>query len=105
MGCFQFELPIGQVLEHQIRYPSYDRSFNGRELAQDLQCARMVADNLLDLLPPEQLTAGLLETMANPIEGAVAISPLADEPVMEDEASEESRHWFKKTKAPRWIQP
>lgn len=72
------------------------------ELAQDIQHTRTLAHNMLDLLPPEKLTAisGLLETMIDPVERALAAAPIDDEPVTEAEAQSiaGSRQWFKQNK-------
>lgn len=56
------------------------------------------AHQLLDRLPPSQLTAvvGLLEAMLDPVSRAIAQAPLDDEPVTEEErqALVRSEAWF-----------
>jgi len=58
------------------------------------------AHELIDRLPPSQLTAvvGLLEAMLDPVSRAIAQAPLDDEPVTEEEreALARSEAWFEK---------
>jgi len=57
------------------------------------------AHELIDRLPPSQLTAvvGLLEAMLDPVSRAIAQAPIDDEPVTEEErkALAESEEWLK----------
>ena len=56
------------------------------------------AHELIDRLPPSQLTAvvGLLEAMLDPVSRAIAQAPVDDEPVTEEErhALARSEAWF-----------
>jgi len=53
----------------------------------DLAQERQQAHALLDLLPPEQLAAvrGLLESIVDPVDRALALAPIDDEPETEEE--------------------
>jgi hypothetical protein len=66
----------------------------------DLAQERQQAHTLLDLLPPEQLVAvrGLLESILDPVDRALALAPIDDEPETEDErrAVAESKAWFER---------
>lgn len=58
-------------------------------MAFDFVDERQQAHAYLDQLPPEQLSAvrGLLETMLSPLERKLALAPIDDEPLNEEEAS------------------
>lgn len=60
---------------------------------------RRQAHALLDMLPPEQLSAvrSLLETMLDPASRALANAPIDDEPISaeEERAVAEAREWLK----------
>jgi hypothetical protein len=60
------------------------------------------AHELIDLLPPKQLTAvvGLLEAILDPVAIALANAPLDDEPLTEEEekALGAAREWLKSNK-------
>ena len=60
--------------------------------------AREQAHQLIDRLPETQLSAlvGLLETMIDPVAGALRIAPIDDEPESEEEkqAVAEAREWL-----------
>ncbi|MGH9433197.1 MAG: hypothetical protein ACRD3T_16830 [Terriglobia bacterium] len=57
------------------------------------------AHELIDRLPPTQLTAvvGLLEAMLDPVSRAIALAPIDDEPETEDErrAVAEAKEWLR----------
>jgi hypothetical protein len=69
----------------------------------DLAQERQQAHTLLDLLPPEQLAAvrGLLESILDPVDRALALAPIEDEPISEEEerAVEEAKEWLRHNKA------
>ena len=60
---------------------------------------RQQAHHLIDRMPETQLSAlvGLLETIVDPVAGALADAPLEDEEIGEEEerAVARSREWFK----------
>jgi len=60
---------------------------------------RQHVHDLIDRLPPAQLTAvaGLLESMLDPVSHALAMAPLEDEEIGEEEhrAVARSKEWFK----------
>ena len=62
--------------------------------------ARQHVHDLIDRLPPAQLTAvaGLLESMLDPVSRALAMAPLEDEEIGEEEdrAVVRSNEWFKR---------
>lgn len=68
----------------------------------DTQQARQQAHALLDLLPPDKLSAvrELLATMVDPLQRALALAPLEDEEITEEEelAVAETREWLKNSK-------
>jgi hypothetical protein len=64
--------------------------------------AKEHAHELIDLLPPKQLTAvvGLLEAILDPVAIAVANAPVDDEPLTAEgeKALEDAREWSKHNK-------
>jgi hypothetical protein len=66
----------------------------------DFAQERQQAHALLDLLPPEQLAAvrGLLESILDPVDRALTLAPIDDEPETEEErrAVAESKAWFER---------
>jgi hypothetical protein len=67
-------------------------------MAHDSGSEKQQAHELIDRLPPTQLSAvvGLLEAMLDPVSRAIANAPLDDEPESEQErqAVAESKAWF-----------
>ena len=68
----------------------------------DTQQARRQAHALLDFLPPGKLSAvrELLATMVDPVQRALALTPLEDEEITGEEEREvaEAREWLKHNK-------
>lgn len=68
----------------------------------DTQRSRQQAHALLDFLPPDKLSAvrELLATMVDPVQRALAMAPLEDEEITEEEerAVAEAREWLKHNK-------
>jgi hypothetical protein len=69
-------------------------------MAHDSGNEKQQAHELIDRLPPTQLSAvvGLLEAMLDPVSRAIANAPLDDEPESEQErqAVAESKTWFER---------
>ncbi len=88
----------------QVRTSPLVRHRRRKELAMDIdtQQARQQAHALLDFLPPDQLSAvrELLATMVDPVQRALALAPLEDEVITEEEelAVAEAREWRKNNK-------
>ena len=73
---------------------------NGRELSpSELAQQRQQAHALLDFLPAEKLAAvrSLLEVMVEPLSRSLALAPVEDEEISEEEerAVAEAREWLK----------
>ena len=68
-------------------------------MASDLGNEKRHAHELIDQLPPHQLSAvvGLLEAMIDPIARKLAAAPIDDEPETEEErrAIEQSKEWLR----------
>jgi hypothetical protein len=68
-------------------------------MSKDLTHERQEAHALLDMLPPEKLSAvvGLLEAIIDPIARKLAAAPIDDEPETEEErrAVEHSKEWLR----------
>jgi len=71
-------------------------------MAHDIANEKQQAHELIDRLPPNQLSAliGLLETLLDPVSRAIANAPVEDEPLTEDEktALDEAREWLQHNK-------
>jgi len=71
-------------------------------MAHDIAKQKQQAHELIDRLPPNQLSAliGLLETLLDPVSRAIANAPVEDEPLTEDEktALDEAREWLQHNK-------
>lgn len=71
-------------------------------MAHDIANEKQQAHELIDRLPPNQLSAliGLLETILDPVSRAIANAPVEDEPLTEDEktALDEAREWLQHNK-------
>ena len=69
-------------------------------MAHDSAKEKQQARELIDRLPPTQLSAvvGLLEAMLDPVSRAIANAPVDDEPETEAErqAVAESKDWFER---------
>lgn len=69
-------------------------------MSHELPNEKQQAHELIDRLPPTQLTAvvGLLEAILDPVSRAIAQAPLDDEPETEEErrAVAEAKEWFNK---------
>ncbi len=69
-------------------------------MAHDPPNAKQQAHELIERLPPRQLTAvvGLLEAMLDPVSRAIAHAPFDDEPETDEErrAVAEAKAWFEK---------
>jgi hypothetical protein len=81
----------GERSEPQPQFAAYHviiRKGN-KAMALDLAQKRLNAHAYLDHLCPEQLSAvhGLLESMLSPLERTLALAPIDDEPVTEEDAA------------------
>ena len=72
-------------------------------MSHDLPHEKQQAHELIERLPPHQLTAvvGLLEAMLDPVSRAIAQAPIDDEPVtaQEEKALTEAQEWLKRPQA------